>query len=121
LLFDQPNPAAANGSQVSWLKLRVRRLLSFVAIFALMSAATAAMMLCPCDSVGIHDYYAISLVALAVLFGIAAAYLAYRRMQRDSGITRFLRVVIALAAIGFGVYVELFVVMEIVAWLARAR
>lgn len=121
MLFDQPNPAAATDSQASWLTPRLRNLLSFIAIFVLMSAATAVMMLCPCDSVGVHDYYAISLVALAVLFGIAAAYLTYRRMQRDAGMTRFLRAVIALVIVGIGVYAELFVVMQAVAWRARPR
>ncbi len=79
------------------------------------------MMLCPCDIVGIHNHYAISLVVLASLFGIAAAYLVYRRMKRDSGITPFLRAVIALVIVGISVYVELFVAMEIVAWMASRR
>jgi drug/metabolite transporter superfamily protein YnfA len=76
------------------------------------------MMLCPCDVVGIHSHYALSLVALAAFFGIAAAYLVYGRMRRDSGITEFLKAVIALAIVGVSVYVELFVAMEIVAWMA---
>ncbi len=79
------------------------------------------MMLCPCDTVGIHDYNAISLMALAALFGIAAAFILYRRMNRNSGITGFLRAVIALAIVGVSVYVELFVAQEVVAWLAGRR
>jgi len=79
------------------------------------------MMLCPCDIVGIHSHYALSLVALAALFGIAAAYLVYRRMRRESGITEFLRAVIALAIVGVSVYVELFVAVEIVAWMASPQ
>jgi len=79
------------------------------------------MMLCPCDMVGIHDHYAISLVALAALFAIAAAYLVYRSMRRDQGITEFIKAVIALAIVGVGVYVELFAAMEIVAWMASRR
>jgi drug/metabolite transporter superfamily protein YnfA len=71
--------------------------------------------------VGIHDYYAISLLALAALFGIAAAYLVYRRMSRDSGITGFLRAVIALAIVGMSVYAELSIAMEIVARMASRR
>lgn len=79
------------------------------------------MMLCPCDVVGIHDRYAISLLALAALFGVAAAYLVYRRMKRDSGITAFLRAVIALAIVGASVYLELFLAMEMVALRASRR
>ncbi len=79
------------------------------------------MMLCPCDVVGIHSHLALSLVALAALFGIAAAYLIYRLMRRDPGITEFLKAVIALAIVGVSVYVELFVAMEIVAWMAGRR
>ena len=92
---------------------------SYVAIFGLITASTAVMMACPCDVVGIHDHFAISMVALAFLFGIAAAYLVYLRMSRDSGITEFLRAVIALAFVGVSVFVELFVAMAIVAWMAR--
>jgi len=98
-----------------------KRWLSYALIFSLMSAATAVMMLCPCDKVGIHDYNAISLVALATLFGIAAAYVLYRRMSRDSGITGFLRAVIALVIVGVSVYVELLLAMEIVARMASRR
>jgi predicted membrane channel-forming protein YqfA (hemolysin III family) len=97
---------------------RQKRWLSYALIFVLISASTATMMLCPCDTVGLHDYNAISLVALATLFGIAAAYVLYRRMSRDSGITGFLRAVIALAVVGVSVYVELFIAQEVVAWLA---
>jgi hypothetical protein len=100
---------------------RNQRWLSYVLIFGLISASTAAMMFCACDTVGIHDYNAISLVALATVFGIAAAYLAYRLMRRDSGITGFLRAIIALAIVGASVYVELFLAMEAVALLARWR
>ena len=79
------------------------------------------MKLYPCDSVGLHDHYAISLVAVAAVFGIAAAFLVYRRMRRDSGATAFLRVVGAIAVVGFGVYAELLAAMYVVAWLARPR
>lgn len=100
---------------------RKRRWLSYALIFTLTSASTATMMLCPCDTVGIHDYSAISLVALASLFGIAAAYVLYRRMSRDSGITGFLRAAIALAMVGVSVYTELFIAMEMVARMASRR
>jgi predicted membrane channel-forming protein YqfA (hemolysin III family) len=51
---------------------RKRHWLDYALIFCLISASTAVMMLCPCDMVGIHDHYAISLVALAALFAIVA-------------------------------------------------
>jgi hypothetical protein len=98
-----------------------KRWLSYALTFGLTTAATAVMMLCPCDTVGIHDYNAISLVALASLFGFAAAFVLYRRMSRDSGITGFMRAVIALAVVGVSVYAELFLAMEIVARMARSR
>lgn len=78
-------------------------------------------MVCPCDIVSIHDHGAISLVALAAIFGLAAAYLLFRRMSRDSGITGFLRAVIALAIAGVSIFVELFLAMEIVARMAMRR
>jgi hypothetical protein len=92
-----------------------KRWISNALIFCHISAATAAMMICPCDVVGIHDYGAVSLVALAGLFSIAAAYLVFRRMKRDSGLTAFLRALIALVVVGASVYLELFLAMEIVA------
>lgn len=95
------------------------RWLSYTLIFGLTVASTVVMMLCPCDTVGIHDYNAISLVTIATLIGIAAAYFIYRRMSRDSGITGFLRAVIALAIAGVSVFVELFLAQQITAWLAR--
>jgi hypothetical protein len=106
--FEGPHPASS----------RKQRWLSYASIFCLISASTAVMMLCPCDIVGLHHHYAISLVTLASLFGIAAAYLVYRNLKRDSGITAFLRAVIALAIVGASVYAELFLAMEIVAWMA---
>lgn len=98
---------------------RKKRWVSYAFIFLLISAATAVMMLCPCDIVGLHRHYAVFLVALASLFGITAAWLVYRQMSRDSGMTAFLRAVIALALVAVSVYVELFAAMEVVAWRAR--
>lgn len=109
--FEAPQPAFSRKSR--WI--------SYASIFCLISASTAVMMLCPCDVVGIRDHYAISLVALAALFGIAAAYLVYRRLRPDSGTTAFLRAVIALAIVGACVYAELFFAMEIVALGAGGR
>lgn len=112
-IFNLEGPQPASSRKKRWL--------SYASIFCLISASTAVMMLCPCDIVGIHHHYAISLVALASFFGIAAAYLVYRHMKRDSGFTAFLRAVIALAIVGVSVSVELFVAMKIVAWMASRR
>jgi hypothetical protein len=100
---------------------RRNRWFSYLPIFGLTTASTAVMLLCPCDTVGIHDYHAISIVALAALLATAAAYLIYRRMSRDSGITAFLRAVIALAIAGVCVFTELVVAMEAIARMASAR
>ena len=121
MLFDHTKPFQPPKSHHSRLSPRARSLLSYSAIVVLISASTVTMMLCPCDSVGIHDHHAISLVAVAAVFGIAAAFLVYRRMRRDSGVTVFLRAVGAIAFVGFCVYVELSAAMYVVAWLARPR
>jgi hypothetical protein len=118
MLFDQPNPAPSSETHSSRLSPRAGFLLNYAVILALISASTTFMMLCPCDSVGIHDRSALTRVAIAALFGIAAAFLIYRRMRHDLGITPFLKAIIAVAIAGFGVYVELFAVMQVVAWLA---
>ncbi|HTX75460.1 MAG TPA: hypothetical protein VMD29_04565 [Terracidiphilus sp.] len=112
-IFNLEAPQPASSRTKGWL--------SYASIFCLISASTAAMMLCPCDIVGIHHHYAIFLVTLASLFGIVAAYLIYRHMKRDSGVTAFLRAAIALAIVGVSVYTELSVAMEIVAWMAGRR
>ena len=100
---------------------RKNRWIRYALIFALTAASTGSMMFCPCDSVGIHDYRAIRLVVLATFFGAVAAYLLYRGMRSDSGLTGFLRAIIAIAVIGASVFVELFLAMYVVAWLARPR
>jgi len=100
---------------------RTNRWLGIASIFALITASTAVMMLCPCDAVGIHDYFAISHVALATLLAICAACLIYRRISRDSGITAFLRAFIALAIAGVCVFIELVVAMEATARMASPR
>jgi len=91
---------------------------AYALILALTSAATAAMMLCPCDVVGLRDLHALAFVAIAALFTIAAAGAIYRTIIRDSTLTGFLRAVIALAIAGTSVLVELFLAQQITAWLA---
>jgi hypothetical protein len=119
--LNQPNPAPAPGKFASRLAVLTRFLLNLLAIFALTSASTASMMLCPCDLVSIHDHFSILLVAVAALFGIAAAWLIYRRMQRDSGTTPFLKACAAIAIVAIAVYAELFLTMQALAWMARPR
>jgi hypothetical protein len=109
--LQEQDPAAA----------RRNRWISTALIFALTTASTAVMMLCPCDTVGIHDYYAISLVLLAAVLAVAAACLIYRRISLDSGITAFLRAFIALAIAGVCVFVELVAAMEATARMAGPR
>jgi hypothetical protein len=121
MIFNQQGPAPAPGTFASRFPPRTRLLLNLFAIFTLISASTAAMMLCPCDLVSIHDHYSILLVAVAALFGIAAAWLIYRRMRRDSGTTAFLRACAAIAIVAVAVYAELFLTMQALAWMARPR
>jgi hypothetical protein len=94
---------------------------SEAAAFALTLAATAAMMLCPCDVVGIHDYKAIALVLFAACCAGAAATFTYRRLSLKSEMTPFLRAVVAVAIVGIGVYVELLLAVQAVALMSRRR
>lgn len=78
-------------------------------------------MLCPCDTVGIHDHQAIFVVALAAVFAIAAACMAYRCINRNSEMTGFLRAIVALAIVGVSVYAELLIAMKVVARMASRQ
>ena len=98
---------------------RSRRLPARAAIIVLISAATGALLLCPCDCVDLHDHYALLLLGLAGLFSLAASVLIYRQMARDSGITGFLKAVIAGGLVVCCVYAELLLAMEGIPWLAR--
>ncbi len=86
-------------------------------IFGLISASTAALLICPCDCPS-QNPHAISLIALSVLIGSGAAALIYREMRRRSDITAFLKAVIAIAIVLAGVYAEFAVAMDSIAWLA---
>jgi hypothetical protein len=87
-------------------------------IFGLVSASTAALLLCPCDCPG-QNRHAIFLIAISVLTGGGAATLAYRELRRRSDITVFLKAVIAIAIVVIAVYAEFTVAMDLIAWLAR--
>jgi len=121
MLFDHTKTQPAPHEQNSQIPPRARTFLIYGAILALISASTASMMLCPCDSVGIRDHYAIALVAVAALFGLAASFLVFRRLRRDTGVTAFLRAVGAVVLVGLAVFAELSAAMYAVAWLARPR
>jgi len=119
--FNQLNRPTDSHKPASIYEPRTAILVSWVAIVLFTFASTASMMLCPCDSVGLRNHHAISLVAVAMLLGLAAAWLIYRRMRRDTGATAFLRAFTAIVAAGVAIYAELFVAMQIVAWMARPR
>jgi predicted membrane channel-forming protein YqfA (hemolysin III family) len=87
-------------------------------IFGLISASTAALLLCPCDCTS-QNPRAILLIALSIALGGCAAVLIYREMRRRSDITAFLKAVSAIAIVVFGVYAEFTVAMDCIAWLAR--
>ena len=89
-------------------------------IFGLISASTAALLLCPCDCVR-QNPHAILLIAISILIGGIAAVLIYREMRSRSDITSFLKVVAAIAIVLAGVYAEFAVATYCIAWLARPR
>lgn len=109
-IFRSENAATATPRPALW---RNRALL-----LGLISASTAALLLCPCDCTS-HNPYAIALIAISVLIGGGAAALIYREMQRRSDITAFLKAVSAVAIVVFAVYVQFAVAMDVIAWLAR--
>lgn len=94
------------------------RLRSRAFILGLISASTAALLLCPCDCPG-QNPHAISLIALSVLIGGGAAVLVYRELRPRSDITAFLKAVSAIAIVIIGVYAEFTAAMDLIAWLAR--
>jgi hypothetical protein len=87
-------------------------------IFSLISASTAALLLCPCDCPS-QNPHAIFLIAISILMGGGAAALVYREMRRRSDITAFLKAAIAIGIVIVGVYAEFTVAMDSIAWLAR--
>jgi len=87
-------------------------------IFSLITASTAALLICPCDYPG-RNPHAISLIALSIFIGSGAALLIYLEMRRRNDITAFLKTVIAMGIVVAGVYAEFTVAMDLIAWLAR--
>ncbi len=86
--------------------------------FGFITAATTALLICPCDYAG-RNPHAISLIAISILMGCGAAALVYWEMQRRSDITAFLKAVIAIGIVIVGVYAEFALAMDLIAWLAR--
>jgi hypothetical protein len=87
-------------------------------IFGLITASTAALLVCPCDYTG-GNPHAISLIVISIVIGGGAAVLIYREMRRRSDITAFLKAVIAIGIVVAGVYAEFAVAVECIALLAR--
>jgi hypothetical protein len=92
--------------------------LSDALAFGLVTISTAAILLCPCDLPG-RNTRAVALIVVSTLFSIAAVVLIYRRLQRYTGITAFLRAVYAAAIVALAVYLEFDLAIGIIAWLAR--
>jgi len=87
-------------------------------IFGLISASTAALLVCPCDTAG-RNAHAMLLIAISILIGGGAALLIFLEMRRRSDITAFLKAAIAIGIVIFAVYAEFAVAMDLIAWLAR--
>jgi hypothetical protein len=87
-------------------------------IFGLISASTAALLLCPCDCPG-QNPHATFLIAISLFIGGGAAAVIYGELRRRSDITAFLKAVIAMGIVILGVYTEFAVAMDLIAWLAR--
>lgn len=88
--------------------------------FGMVTAATAVILLCPCDNPG-RSSRSIVLIALSAIFGCAAAFLIYRELQARNDITRFLKIVISLAIAAAAVYIEFTIATDVIEWLARPR
>lgn len=87
-------------------------------IFGLITASTAALLVCPCDYTG-ENPHAISLIAISILIGGVAALLIFGELRSRSDITAFLKAVIAVGIVVAGVYAEFAAAVECIAWLAR--
>jgi hypothetical protein len=118
MLFESHVAEENSGGKGSRLGPRARLWLSNARIFALTTASTAVLLLCPCDRPG-GSARAVLLVAVSTLLGLAAAALVYRRVQSIAGITEFLKVVIAIAVAGLCVYAEFEAAGDVIAWLAQ--
>ncbi len=91
---------------------------SYVLISALTTAATGVLLFCPCDLPS-HNRSAFPLIALSAVFGLAAAAVVYRHLQRYTGITVLLRAFYAAANVALAVYFEFNFATNLIAWLAR--
>jgi hypothetical protein len=87
-------------------------------IFCLITASTAALLICPCDYPG-QNPHALSLIAFSILMGGGAAFFIYLEIRHRNDITAFLKAVIAISIVVAGIYAEFTVAMDLIAWLAR--
>jgi hypothetical protein len=110
MLLNSEDSAERSSRKTVWLR--------YALIFALTAASTTALLLCPCDLPG-HNPRAFPLIALSVIFGLAAAPFVYRLLQRYTGITILLRALYAVAIVALAVYVEFDLATDLIAWLAR--
>jgi hypothetical protein len=94
--------------------------LRYALTFALMTASTAALLLCPCDLPG-RNPRALPLIVLSAVLGLAAAGFLYRLLQPYTGITILLRALYAGAIVAFGIYIEFDIAANLIAWMARSH
>jgi hypothetical protein len=106
------------GEELTTRASRRRLWSSRALIFGLITASTAALLVCPCDYAG-GNPHAISLIAISILIGGVAALLIYRELRHRDDITAFLKAVIAVGIVVAGVYAEFAIAVECIAWLAR--
>jgi hypothetical protein len=118
MMLDSESPEAQETP--SGICARLRPWLSRAVIFALISASTFILLLCPCDRPG-GSAYAIFLVSLACLVALGAAFLIYRHLRQASDATVFISAFKALGIVSLAVYAELRVAVVMVEWLARSR
>jgi threonine/homoserine efflux transporter RhtA len=89
-----------------------------VAIFALISGSTGAILLCACDHPGGRPLAELQIV-IAFLLGGLAVFLIYRELEQRSDSTGFMKACGAVAFVAAAIYIELKVAVRCVEWLAR--
>ena len=110
MLFDSGDSSASASRKKLWF--------SYALTFVLVTASATALLLCPCDLPG-HNPRAFPLILLSAVFGLAAAAFVYRRLQRYTGTTVFLRAAYSVAIVALAIYVEFDLATRFIAWLAR--
>jgi len=93
---------------------------TYAATFALISASTFILLLCPCDRPG-GSWSAIFLIALSGLFALAAALVLHLDLRRSSDRTAFLSAFEAAGIVALAVYAELRIGVAVIEWMAQIR